>query len=149
MSVFVPANSFWKPLFCFLCELNSKYRFTPLIIISKLISPGLRLVIHMQMSHRGRSGVFMIPHNPKAQLHCPTNLSRRVIVFKRPAPWEIVCDQSYNNASCLPWELAIFVQLEEENVERRTLWVDASRSHLHLTKVSMLKRFALGCAVVV
>lgn len=82
--------------------------------------------------------------SPKVQLRRPTNLSRRVIVYKWPASWQMVCDQIDNNASCLPWELAIFVQLEDENVERLTLWIDAPRSHLHLIcKVSMLKTFAL------
>lgn len=33
----------------------------------------------------------------------PTNLCHRIIVFKWSARWQMMCDQFYNNATCLCW----------------------------------------------
>lgn len=40
----------------------------------------------------------------------------RIIVFKWSAHWQMMCDQFYNNATCLPWEMESwdFIQLEDE-----------------------------------
>lgn len=116
------ASLFWKPWSCFQHSLRSERKFKDMFFSITIVTHVFPRWSSRDPDARQSQGSVqgLSDHPPVWRLH-PTTLCHRIIVFKWSAPWQMMCDQFYNNATCLPWEMksCSLVQLEGEWTLRR------------------------------